>query len=209
MSHHRKPFLAAAAALAILVAGCNLLFPEKMDADIDINSDWTYEIEFTGMLTDYFTRSTRLEKGSLTDEELESLKELEQQLKSDRRFRSVRYLGDERYEVEFHETGVLQEETDLIGGNYFAKILSITPKPDNQILVEGVEFKDEAEKAEAKRTLEKYGMDIDWRIRINTDAEVVAHNAQTTPWLFGLLGAYEWHITSLDDPAPFMVLKME
>jgi hypothetical protein len=208
MSHTRKFIVIAVMAFAALLAGCNLLFPEKMDADIDINSDWTYEIEFTGILTDYFTRSTRLEKGSLTPEELESMNDLEQQLKSDHRFRSVKYLGDERYKVEFRETGVLQGETDLINGDYFAKVLSITPKPDNHVLIEGVEFKDEAEKVEAKRTMEKYGIGIDWRIRIHTDAEVVAHNAETTPWLFGLLGAYEWHITSLDDPAPLMVLKM-
>ncbi len=180
-----------------------------MDATVEINSDWTYTFEFSGVLTDYLTRTSRLEKGELSAEEQDSLKELESFLNSDHRFRKVTYLGEERYAVEFRETGVLQGETDFIGGDYFARILAITPKPDDHVLIEGVEFKDEAELEEAKRSLAKSGMDIDWHIRINTDAKVIAHNAQSAPWFFGLFGAYEWDIDSLDDTMPMMVIRME
>jgi len=210
MERKRRIFYVFIAVLALTLAGCNLLFPEKIDATIHINSDWTYSIEFTGILTDYVTRSARIDNGKLGQDELDSLKELEKTLKDDHRFRSVRYLGNESYEVEFYETGVLQSETTLIGGGIFATILTITPRQGDYVTVEGVDFNGggEKDKADVKKALDRLGMGMDWRIRVVTDGEVVTQNAQETPWFFGLFGSYGWHIDSMDEPAPYMLIKM-
>jgi len=221
--------------LTLIVSCGHNLIPKQVSVDISIDGDGTYEVSLDGrVLSGMYLLSESFGEVGIEDEWVDKYvvdDEIED-LQNDRKFRSAEYLGDGVYEVSFHDRGVFDGEGDPFED---FRYMELTQHDDGTVEFrctleryeefEGLfrkgfeEDKDEmsdTEKEQAKKffeilpdTYHKTFEGLDWRIYVDTDAEVIEHNAQSEPWFFGLFGGYEWHVTSPDDPQPYILIRLD
>lgn len=182
------------------VSSC--LFPEKFEAIISLNKNGKYSFVYDGVLTYVLAKAAEVEQGKLSPKDEREIKKLEQEFLKDPNFKKVNYIGHGQFKVLYKREGTLNSPMYFL--SHETDIVSVTPIKDKKVEIKGMKLtKKDIEQLQA------LNMKVDGRLTVTTNAKLLKHNANSVPWLFGLLGAYKWQIKSLNDPAPYMLLQLQ
>lgn len=184
--------------LVAIVAGCWI--PEKFTARVVVNKDGGHSFKYDGTLTLAIALAAAKE-GKLSPKDEAGFKKEEEKIRKDPGFKKVNYVGSGRYEVLYEQDRKAGEATYFLSKK--DAIFSVVPKQDGTIEISGFKV---TEKNLAE--FNKIGAKVDGYLKVSLGKgmEVVKHNAQSTPKLFGLYGDYEWNIKS-PDATPFIVVR--
>lgn len=184
--------------LSFALAGCWI--PEKFVADVKVHKDGSYIFKYDGILT-FAIALDASNKGELTEKDERNFASEVGKLKEEPGFKKVKYLGKGRYKVLVEKAGNAEEKIYFLSKslNYF----TINPRKDGTLLITAEQFS----KKDIKE-LKSIGAKIDGELTVSIEkgVEIIDHNAESEPKLFGLFGSYKWHINSIDYK-PFMILK--
>ena len=182
----------------MVLSGC--FIPEKFDARIDIHKDGSYSLTYDGILTFVPAILASSEGKALTAQDETELKRICSEISKDSSIKKSEYLGNGRYKVTF----LHQEKAGQAYYFVSRELFSILPQADGRIVMRSFRpgAKDLAQ-------LKAAGAKIDGTLRISVDSgvKVLQQNADSTPWLNGLWGAYSWSIKS-PGADPVMVVQV-
>lgn len=193
--------LAAWALAALLLMHLTSCFiPEDFNVKINLKKDGTYSLRYDGVLTHALIRGAAV-AGKQGAKEEEQAKNLVSEILKDKRFKSAKYLGEGRYRVSYLDEGALRADLHFLSRD--VKYFSLLLKENKQVELTSfrLDAKDRAALSELK-------VNVRGTLHVTTDAQVVSHNAQETPKLGGLFGAYTWRLKSAEDPAASMVIQL-
>ena len=184
--------LAALAAAILLVSGCYL--PSEYNADLRITPDGRYNFRYEGFLTSTYLLQKMAEK--IDDEALaERVGVVERDLRRDRGFSEVQYVGNGKYKVKYERHGDIDEHGSFIFVRLNARIFTVQRGEDGVIKMFGA--KPDAKTVEA---VESAGLKTNGIVRLQTEAQVTDHNAhQVIP---GEKPVYIWNLDNLRMPSP-------
>jgi hypothetical protein len=189
--HLSLPLLACA-----LLTAC--LIPEKFTAKVAVNSDASYTFNYTGTMVHALVAAKVMKGSKLTDNEEMGLKAEAEKMAKNPEIRKAVYKGDARYEVEMLTT-------KQAGQSFNMDSFSVSSDKDGLILIAGKALKDKDLQA-----LSQLGIKMDGTLEVSLpkNAEIIAHNATSTPSFFGLMGGYLWKIGSVNDQ-PMMKVRIK
>lgn len=189
--------LAATLFVTAILSGC--LVPEKFAAKVDVQPDASYTFSYAGTMVNAFAALEMTKAGKLSANSDEQLKKEVASISKEPDVRSVSYKGNGRYELAL-------ESKKKPGQPFHAfSILNVSTDKDGVMTISSPELKDKD-----KKELDKLGMKIDGTldVTIPKNAEVLSHNATSTPTFFGLFGTYTWKIGRVDQ-RPVMKLRFK
>lgn len=230
----------ALALLAPLVlAGC-LLTPGKFTSDLTINADRSFSFAYKGEViavdpssemakasaSDDGAETTAEEKQAAADKNIEIAKataELETKRKAvavalakEAGYRSVAYLGNGKYMIDYATTGVLTNNF-LFPFNSDAEIVipfvAIELRKEGTIRVKAPAFGKSGGKPAGMDMGMGMGMpdstdNADGTFTLTTNAEIVMHNNEDGVKPAGAAKTLTWRVTPLSKDAPVAVLRM-
>ncbi len=186
--------------LSLTLSSC--MFPEEFESEVTINQDGTFVFAYDGVLTFVIARAEEVKKGGLSPQAEKKIKELEEEIKKDAGFKKVDYIGHSQFKVLYQKEGSLDKPFYFVSREI--DLFTITPKDGGLVELKGMALREKD-----IRELESINLTIDGELTVNTDGEVIEHNANSTPSLFGLMGGYSWEIKSLSDPQPSIIIKIK
>ncbi len=184
-----KPrLLAACLTVSVLVSGC--LVPEKFAARADFSADGSYAFTFAGTMVHGMAAAAMADKGgklSPNDEQMFQKEAAILRKKPD--VRDAQYKGNGRYQMSVESKRKKGEALDALG------MFKVRTDKSGVTTVSSAEVT-----PKQKKELEQLGIKIDgsFELILPKSAEVIAHNATSTPKLFGMVGGYTWKINSAD-----------
>lgn len=189
--------LIASVALVFLLSGC--LIPEKFDADIDMATDGSYSFNYSGSVVHGLAISQSNKAGKLTERDEHQLKIEGDKLAKNQGFSRVVYRGNGRYDIDVLLNKKPGEQLKMFD------VFSVSTAKDGTITITTTSVKDKDMQA-----MTKFGLNVNGRLRVKLpkNAEVISHNATSTPYFFGMFGDYEWNITS-PQQQPLMVIRLD
>jgi hypothetical protein len=175
-----------------MFSGC--FFPEELNVDLRINSDLTYEFEYTGTMA-FISAIDEINAGKVSKKSENEFELIGAELLKELGFRRIKYIGKGRFTVYYTERGNLNEEKKIFGKDF--QIFTISPK-NGAIKFEGIKLsRDDIKQVRAKQ------LDFRGKITIKSDLEVMDHNADNVPILG--FGEYSWNLdTSSTQSAYFL-----
>jgi len=210
-------------------------YPKRVETSVTVDSDREYSVEIEGEFVYLDLMCGAVLKGftsvgEVMESDLEKLGEEGKCVK-------VEHLGDRDFDINFYSSGtlsslnvkILNSVNILPEEEYLVRVIvpgiATAQKRTELYSKLETEFEEEKEKY-SKEKLDKYNRCLEYMpneievlrekykvtdlyLNVSTDAEVIEHNAQSEPWFFGLIGGYEWHVTSPDDPQPYILLKLD
>lgn len=166
---------------SVILSGC--LVPERFKAAASFESNGSYSYSYEGTAVHGFAAMQLAKTGTLSRKDTEGLEREVTKLKKNPDVRSASYEGNGRYAITLNGTRKPGQA---------ANILSIlTVKSDK----EGVITLSSAELNEAgKKQLRQLRIQVNGTLSVTVpkNADVLYHNATSTPSLFG--GTYSWKI---------------
>ena len=193
-------FLSVALAVTLILSGC--FIPEEFDARIDIHQDGSYSLTYDGTLT-FVPAILAMSQGKApTTQDEAELQKISSEMRKDPGIKKSEYLGKGRYKVTF----VHQEKAGQ--AYYFLsrewQIFSIRPQADGKI-----EMRSSRPDVKALEEPKTAGAKVDGTLQISVafGVQVLEQNADSTPWLYGLWGAYSWRIKS-PGANPLMIVQV-
>ena len=169
-------------------------FPEEFESEVEIRKNGTFRFSYDGTLIFVPGRAD-----DIADKEI---RELEHDLKKDKGFKEIEYMGHSKFKVIYEKEGSLDTPFYFVGRRL--DLFAIYPKGGGLIEVRGVDLNERQ-----IRELEELKLSIDGELTVKTDGKVIEHNANSTPSLFGLVGGYGWEIKSLHEPQPRILISIE
>ncbi len=187
--------------LILVLGGCYV--PSEFKSLIQITSDGRYVFAFTGGLNSVAIVQA-LAKGTASEAEIqEKIDKTRADLARKPGFKSIDYKGQGRFEVDYEETGQLQEARNINFVSQGTRILSMKYlEAPNTVTVELVKVQDSY-----IRTLVQLGLRPVGELRVRTDAREVEHNATRVAGQG--VREYVWDIKGFRGPAPKLVLVLE
>lgn len=179
------------------VSSCYL--PMDFKADLRIKADGNYNFQYQGMLV-YVPLLEKIAKKELSRDGLTKyVTAVEQDLQRDRNFVEVQYVDKAAFRVRYKKFGnILQEKTfNFVRQN--ARLLSLARHPDGTISITG-----DKPNTQIAQELEKSGIVMRGTLRIQTEAQVVKHNADEV--LSAAAPVHVWNIDGLKKPSPALIL---
>lgn len=189
--------LAIAALSAVFIAGC--LVPEKFTALIAIKPDGSYEYAYAGTAA-FAPALAQIQKaGKLSDKDEAGLKGEAEKMKRDTDVRRADYLGGGRYDL------LVQGQKNAGQQLRLFDFLNVRTDREGVITISSPEIN-----ARTRKELGELGIKIDGtlEVKLPKNAEILSHNASSTPRFFGMFGAYKWKIGS-PDQQPMMKLRLK
>ncbi len=185
------PFLACA-----LLTAC--LLPEKFTAKVAVNPDASYTFHFTGTMVHVLAAAQMMKGGKLSDKDEQGLKAEAGKLSKNPDFRSASYKGNGRYELEMLSS-------KQAGQAFSMDSFSVASDKEGLLTIAG-----KALDAKGKAQLSQLGIKMDGTLEVSLpkNAEIISHNATSTPSFFGLLGGYSWKIGSVNE-RPMMTVRIK
>ncbi|HEX8612539.1 MAG TPA: hypothetical protein VF800_14735 [Telluria sp.] len=182
-----RRLLSAGACAALLLTGC--LVPERFTARAAFQSDGSYEYSYAGTAVHTLAAGhmARGDKPSPKDEA--GLRDEAASLERGGEIRQATYNGNARYDVSVDGKRQRGQALDLLG------MLRVHTGPDGVLTLQAGKL-DDKEKA----SMATLGIKLDGTLSVTVpiSAEVISHNATSTPSFFGLIGTYSWKIGSLE-----------
>jgi hypothetical protein len=203
--------LAAGACAALLLTGC--LVPERFSARTAFQSDGSYEYSYAGTAV-HRLAAGQMAKGSKPGpkEEADMREAAGKQeaagkheapgkqeatgnhaaaASSERggETRYASYNGNARYNAVVEGKRLRGQALDLLG------VLRVHTDPDGVLTLQAGKLDDKD-----KDSMKTLGIKLDGTLSVTVpiSAEVISHNATSTPSFFGLIGTYSWKIGSLE-----------
>lgn len=190
--------------LAILIPFflCTCLAPEDFEVNANIDKTGKLKFSYQGLLVHINARKNFLEKGEIPKADEDFIKKFQESITKDQRYKKVSYLGGGKFQVAYEYEGTVKEPFHFIveEDNFF----SIVPKSGNRVEVLCYQAG-----AATRAKLAEAQVQVRGRFTVTTDARVLAHNAEGAPGQAEAPGVYRWEIKSLEDPAPYLLLKLE
>ncbi len=191
------PRLAIVALSAAVLAGC--LVPEKFTAQVAIKQDGSYDYAYAGT-TAFAPALAQIRKvGKLSDKDEAALKGETENMKRDPDVRRAEYMGGGRYDL------VVQGQKKSGQPLRLFDFLNVRTDKDGVMTISSPEIN-----AKTRKELGELGIKIDGtlEVKLPKNAEILSHNATSTPSFFGMFGAYKWKIGSVDQQ-PVMKLRLK
>jgi hypothetical protein len=185
--------------MLVLVAlgGCYL--PSAFEADLRITPDGDYNFQYQGLLV-HLPLLEKLADPALSAAEAERrVAAVEQDLARDRGFEEITYLDRATFRVRYKRVGNIQRERSFSFVRAGARILAIERRGDGTVLVQA-----DKPNTELATRLEKDGVTMQGRLRIQTEAPVSRHNAQQIVQIAAPV--YVWQVDGFEQPSPSLVL---
>ncbi|MBU2704885.1 hypothetical protein KCM76_02775 [Zooshikella marina] len=180
------------------VSGC--LFPERFSAEIAIHKDLSFDFKYEGILTAIMARADETEQGHISSEREREMLRWAEELKRDPGFKQVNYIGHGQFKVAYEKHGQLDKSFAFVAKDI--KLISIVPKKNNTIEIKGLKVS-----KSRRHKLNVLGMTIEGDLHIVSDLPAIQHNAQEFHASESSTAIYHWHVASLTDPAPRLVLS--
>ena len=113
--------------------------------------------------------------------------------------KKANYLGNGRYELVLESKRKKGEALNVLG------VLKVGTGKDGIITIASGELD-----KNGKKQLSEMGIKLDGTLEVTLpkNAEVLSHNATSTPSFFGLLGSYSWKIGNIDQ-RPLMKIRLK
>lgn len=193
----KRVFLAASLALAVLLSGC--LVPERFSAKVEVQPDASYSFQYSGSAVNALAAAQLKQTGVLSEKDKVALKGETDKIAKNPDVRRVSYKGDGRYELEIVSKKKAGESLKMFDA------FSVRTEKDGVMTIAAIEIKDKV-----KKDLEKMGLLIDGtlEVRVPKNAEVISHNATSSPSFFGMFGTYSWKVGRVDQ-RPVLKLKFK
>lgn len=191
------------ALLPVILALGGCYVPSEFKSLIQITSDGRYVFAFTGSLNGVAIVQA-LAKGTSSEAEIqEKIDRTRDDLARKPGFKSIDYKGQGRFEVDYEETGRLQEARNINFVSQSTRILSMKYlAAPNTVTVELVKIQENY-----IRTLVQLGLRPVGELRVRTDAREAEHNATRVEGQG--VREYVWDIKGFRGPAPKLVLVLE
>lgn len=189
--------IAALLATVTLLTGC--LVPEKFVAKADIHPDGSYSFSYNGTVVHGMAAMQIAKTGKLTAKDETGLDSEAEKMKRNPDVKSVSYKGNGRYELALDATRKKGQPLNMLN------IASVRTDKDGIITISSAEIKEKD-----KKELSQLGIKVDGTLEISVpkNAEIISHNATSTPKFFGLVGTYSWKIGSVDQ-RPLMKIRLK
>lgn len=181
----------------LVVTGC--LVPERFKAVVSINSDGSYTYSYVGTAVHAMAAAQLKKTGSLSVKDDAALKAEAEKMTRFAEVRRANYQGNARYDLQMEGKKKAGESLKLLG------FLNVDTNKDGILTIASPEIKDRD-----KQALKEIGLIIDGTldIKLPSNAEVISHNATSTPSYFGLFGSYSWKIGKIDQ-RPLMKIRLQ
>lgn len=173
--------------LTLSLSGC--LVPERFKAEIEIKPDASYSFKYQG-ITLHALALAQINKGRpLSDKENTHFAAEVAKLSKRSEFTEVYYQGDGRYKL------VIKMDKKSGEALKMFDVFSVSQDQEGIMTISTVKLK-----TKDRQLLTDSGIKIDGELNVQLpdNAEVLEHNATSTPYFFGLLGSYQWKIDSFD-----------
>lgn len=193
--NHRLIFAGLTA--TVLLAGC--LIPEKFTARADFQADGSYAFTYVGTAVHAMAAAQIAQSGALTDKDEKGLAQEVEKLRKTPDVREVAYKGKGRYQLSLESKRKKGEPLNALD------IFKVKTGKDGVITVTSAEMT-----AKGKKDLDQLGIKMDGTFELNLpkSAEVISHNATSTPKLFGMVGTYAWKINGAEQ-RPMMTFRLK
>eukprot|EP01037_Dinobryon_pediforme_P019006 gene19006-19351_t len=192
----RKTVTALIAA-AVLLTAC--LVPEKFTAKANFQPDGSYSFSYVGTVIHAMAAMQLAKVGKLAPKDEAALEREAADMKRNPDVQSVSYKGNGRYELTLQAKRNKGQALDLLS------IVSIHTDKDGVTTISSAEVNEKG-----KKDLSQLGIKVDGTLEVTLpkNAEIISHNATSTPMLFGLVGAYSWKIGSVEQ-RPMMKFRLK
>jgi hypothetical protein len=172
---------AACLAIPLLLSGC--LIPEKFVAKANFADDGSYVFTYDGSAVHALAAAQLNKTGKLTDKDEAGLRAEVDKIKKMPDVSSIRYKGNGRY-------GLTMESRRKRGEALKAlNILFVKTAKDGVTTASSAEVTPRDQKGLAELNIKLDGV---LEVRLPKNAQIISHNATTTPGLLG--AAYGWKI---------------
>lgn len=193
----KKLFSAASLSCVLLLSAC--LVPEKFSAKIDVQPDASYTFKYSGTAVSALAAAQIKKAGPLSEKDQSSLAKEADSLSRLADVKRAAYKGDGRYELEIESKKKPGASLRMLD------IFSVSTDKSGVMTLASAEINDKT-----KRELGQIGIKIDGTLEISLpkNAEVLSHNATSSPKFFGMFGAYSWKVGSAEQ-RPMMKIKFK
>jgi hypothetical protein len=188
--------------LSIPLLACALLtaclLPEKFTAKVVVNPDASYSFNFSGTMVYVMAAAQMVKAGKLSDKDEIGLKAEADKMAKNPDIRKATYKGNARYEIDM-------AVNKTAGQSYSMDSFSVISEKDGTITIAGKEIREKD-----KTQLSQIGIKMDGVLEVSLpkNAEIISHNASSTPSFFGLMGGYSWKIGSINE-RPLMKVRIK
>jgi hypothetical protein len=190
------PHLTGVFLICTILTAC--LIPEKFNAKIAINPDASYTVNFNGTMAHVLALAQKVKGGKITDKDEQALKAEADKLSKSPDFKKAVYKGDGRYEIEI-------VSNKAAGQLFKMDTFAVQTDKDGVMTISAIEVKEKDMKMFSELGLKMDGV---LEVSLPKNAEIISHNAMSTPSFFGLLGGYSWKIGSIN-ARPMMKVKIK
>lgn len=186
-----------ASTLALALTAC--LVPERFTAKVNIQPEGSYSYSYNGTAIHAMAAMQVKKGGGLSAKDEASLKAEAEKLSKASEVKRAAYTGEGRYELQIEGKKNAGEKLHLLD------ILAVSQDKDGVITIASAEVKQKAAK-----DLIELGIKINGTLEVSLpkNAEVISHNATSTPQFFGMFGAYSWKIGTIDQ-RPVMRVRLK
>jgi len=172
--------------------------PEKYESTITVRPDGSYNYKFDGTVADLASLIAIKYNGQLTQKDEDALAKRAQSTKKGQAIRSLRYVGNGRFEAVVDADSSASEVHAIPGG-----LMAVRRSKDGTFTISAPVMKPKDVEELKSMGVKPNGV---IRVLLPADANVESHNASGTPGL--LSKAYTWRVTSLED-MPRITFKLK
>lgn len=207
-----------ALAAPLLLAGC-LLTPGKFTSRLVLNADRSFTYSYTGEVyaldqslpsADQKSEDTAKKKA---DAEAKN-RAVADTLSKEAGYRSVRYLGDGKFMIDYQVSGQLTHAFVYpfnLDAQAIVPFIAVELRANGTVRVKAPGFANEAkEQAGGMGGMGDSGGDkLDGTFTLDTDAEIVSQNNEEGPQAAGARKTISWTVSPLTRDAPTAVLRLK
>ncbi len=190
-----------AAVLAVGLAGCYL--PRDFTAVVRIGRSGAYWLEYDGTLT-RVPLYKDIRRGEISGDAREKrIRQAADSLRNIPGFEEVAHTRNGTFEVKYRFQGRLRGADMVTFVRRNARVFSVKSDENGRVTVSGVSLS-----KQRRKRLKNLALDMEGTFGVVTDADVKKHNADEVRQRDQGVRAYVWHIESMADPSPNLVLQL-
>jgi hypothetical protein len=212
--------IVAALALPLLLAGC-LLTPGKFTSRLVLNADRSFTFSYQGEVYAADPEGSTRVMGTSGDEKPSAAKKAEAEAKNraiadalskEAGYRSVRYIGDGKFMVDYQVSGTLTHHLVFpfnIDAQAIVPFVAAELRANGTVRVKAPGFANEQKDQMGPMSgADTSGDKLDGVFVLETDAEIVSQNNEDGPAAAGARKTISWKVTPLTRDAPTAVLRV-
>lgn len=213
--------IVAALAAPLLLAGC-LLTPGKFTSRLVVNADRSFTFGYLGEVYATDPESSMRDANADKDAKASAAKKTETEAKNraiadaltkEAGYRSVRYLGDGKFLIDYQISGTLSHNLVFpfnLDAQAIVPFVAVELRANGTVRVKAPGFANEAKDQLGPMggMSESAGGKLDGVFTVETNAEIVSQNNEDGPVAMGARRTIEWKVSPLTRDAPTAVLRL-